>query len=575
MLKSRLFFLILISLFSFIKSQEFITTDNLKRGMLLSSRTRMDGNEMVSFKLKILSVLKNSAPGEDAIMAEILNTNFRETGVVAGMSGSPVYYKGKLAGAIAYTSSFQKKPVVGITPIKSMLKLLEYEQQNRSNYYKKAAQIYGLQKIKTPLAVSGGLYLDNSMIRDILKQNNDNHFLLLPGGSSSNKNNTNQLQAGDACGINFVSGDLDISALGTVTYVSNNMLLAFGHPMQLGGKVNLPLYKASIDAAIPRLSLSYKLGTITSEIGRITEDRSAAVLGEIGTYAARVPVNVAINTPVQEKTLQYSVVKDKKYFSRYAILVIINSFLHYESVAEESRLAFEIIFHTDYKKKKVHIMDIISMKDNYKSLKALRAYLGSILNYIEYNRFLPINVTSIDLRLNLKNYIDYSYIDDVKYKKKVYHPGEKVNLNVLLKRYKQPLYKTNIILTIPDGLEDGLYPVMISSGYFYMSTDMYTSPFKYIPESPERFFELLNVDINEKTLAVWMYSPSEGCIIKGQQYKRLPVFQKDFILAAGNAKKAQLYNYTQHQIDLPFVVLGARMIRLEIRNIRYKSPQEN
>ena len=220
---------------------------------------------------------------------------FAETGVLAGMSGSPVYHQGKLVGAVAFTMTFMKKPIVGITPIHSMLRLLEYAKKNNANPYLESGTSYGLKPIATPLGVGGAFYLKEEMVKTILARDD---FLLVPLGVHSAEANspaeTNEKKAkpagspspsfvpGDAVGVSLVSGDLSLSALGTVTYVSNDHVLAFGHPFGLLGKVNFPLHQAEVDAVIPMLSLSFKLGKLGPEVGAIIEDRSPAVLGVVG-----------------------------------------------------------------------------------------------------------------------------------------------------------------------------------------------------------------------------------------------------------------------------------------------------
>jgi len=478
----KLFILLFIT--SILYSEEFLATDELKRGMILDSHTRMSGNEMVDFKLEVLSVMENSSPGEDSIMAEIKDELFQETGVLAGMSGSPVYYQGKLIGAVAYTTSFLKKPIVGITPIHSMLRLIDYDKVKKKERYGSGKSFYGMKKISTPLVINGNLHMNRSMLSSMLKQMEDNEFLLIPGGVSTDPEIPTNFKSGDACGINFVRGDLNISAFGTVTYVSNDYVLAFGHPMDMSGPVDVPLYTAVIDAVVPRLSISYKLGKLGNEVGVITEDRSSAVLGKLGDTAERIPVNVSLKTEVQEKKLHYEIIDDPNYFNMFAPVVILNSFFHYESLAEESTVAYSMEIHTDYKDKVIEVYDTVSVPDNTSSMMGVVESLKGILSYLQFNNFLPIKIKKIDISIDLENYINFSYIDDIQVQKKEYCPGDTVRVRVKLKKYKSAPTQTNFYFKIPEDASDGLYPLIVSSGYYYLFYDSMLTPDKYVPETP-------------------------------------------------------------------------------------------
>ena len=554
---------------------ELIEARKLKRDMILVGKTRMAGNKMIEFKLKILSVLLGSSPGEDSILAEIDNDLIRETGVLAGMSGSPVYYNNKLVGSVAYTSSFMKKPIVGITPIKNMLRLINYSFKEKKTDYLSSKNLHGMEPINTSIAISGGFYLNKQFFKKILGYSSG--VLVTPQGVSDPLKSKTKLQnsedsveskiklkAGDACSINYVRGDLNISALGTVTYVSNDFILAMGHPLNLAGKVKLPLHKSYIDAVVPRLNLSYKISSLGEEVGVVLEDRSTAILGKIGEKAPRIPLKVTLKSPLQKKHFSYEITADKNQFASMATVVLLNSFTHYENLYEDSSLFYTIKLHTDYKDKVITLKDMASSLSSENTLQSLSAFFRLVLDYLSQNRFLEINIKKIEVSLESKQSIYYSLINNLQSDKQVYHPGETIYLKAQLAPYKRKNYWKNLSIKIPKKTKEGYYKIYISSGYYFLYLDSLFSPEKYEAQSIEHLFKLLNSDISSKTLITWMYMNSLGVFVKDKEYKRLPYFQRKLIRSSRQSRKSSSHEFLVKYEQLNEVVIGSHFIEVEV-----------
>lgn len=556
-------FSLVLSLFS----QTLVSTSELSRGQELRGITRMSGNEMVEFRLRILSVMPNSQPGEDGILAEILDPLFVETGVLAGMSGSPVYLGQRLVGSVAYTSTFLKKPIVGITPIHSMLRLIPYSLTNRPDPYSKSRNLYGMKPIQTPIAVSGGFWVSESLMGKIFP---DQKFLFVPGAvAASNEAIPRTFAAGDAIGVNLVKGDLDLSAYGTVTWVSNDYVLAFGHPMDLAGKTRLPLHTAVIDAVVPSLSLSYKVGRLGPEVGSIIEDRSTAILGKMGEKARRVPFDVRIQSEIQERSFHYEIVDSQSTLAEFAPILMVNSFLRYESSSEESTLLYRFKIKTDYKDRDLDLYDTISVSQNGDSLMALAKTARNLLSYLSQNRFLPIQIKALELDIKLDNKIAYALIEDIVPEKDSYAPGDTVRAKITLRRYKGERFEKNLEFKIPSSVKPGLYPLIASSGYYFLTVDSSYSPDRYMPQNPERLFDILSLKVSSKTLSLWMYGNSDGLMVQGESYGRLPVFQKSLMESSRTANKGALVEFVSADSEMTEVIVGAAVENIQIEDKKF------
>ncbi len=240
-----------------------MAVDDIRPGMKGIGKTVFSGVAIEEFEVEILGVLKNQTPHGDAIMAKVSGgpLPLEQSGVLAGMSGSPVYIDGKLIGALAYAYAFAKEPMIaGITPIHEMLR--DAERGMAASVIKQSAALWPsgktplaamnthLRPIQTPLTVSGG---DARVLAFLEQELNDFYLTPLQGGGVAQTVEpfpNLDLEPGAAVAIQLVRGDMDISAVGTVTYRDDKTILAFGHSMFLAGQVHLPMSSAYINLIV-------------------------------------------------------------------------------------------------------------------------------------------------------------------------------------------------------------------------------------------------------------------------------------------------------------------------------------
>jgi len=565
MFKALLLPLLVITLNPDFDLSQYASTSELSAGMLLESKTRMQQNEMKHFGLIVLSVLKNSRPQEDSVLAEITNREFVETGVLAGMSGSPVYLSNRLVGAISYTTTFQKKPIVGITPIRSMLEVINHQKINRSAPYDDGKKFYGFTPIRTPLAICGKMQLSDETIRLIFDESS---YFIIAGGSSfeksSNVQDAKPFLPGDACAVGLVRGDLSIMAFGTVTHVKDNYVLAFGHPLSSSGLSSTALYSARIDAVVPLLSLSYKIGSMGAEVGTIVQDRSSAILGELGAFSSFVPLRVSVKSEIQERKFNYEVTSDPAYFSRLSAMIFTQSFLQHESTGEETTLYYTLNVRTDYHNRNISITDCAVNPRSDDACKEINNTFENIFRYIHYNPFLPIKILSADLALHSVSSIKFLEITGFSTDSKVYRPGSTVSLSIHTRGYKTGKSTITETFTLPENIRTGLHQIIVSSGYFYLINDMQINPDKYIPSVPEDIFNILDNKINTQSLMIWMYADTDSLVINGTEYQSLPLFHREVILQGRRSYLEPTHRFFLKSVVQSVPVIGAHGMIIEI-----------
>ena len=311
----RLLILLLLSLSSRSSiAQTFFPLKDVRPGLKGIGRTVFNGNRIEEFEVEILGVLENLTPKQAIILAKLSGGPLEQTGVMQGMSGSPVYIDGKLLGAIALGFPFSKQAIAGIQPIEQMVADSPFTRQRQAgltplfgsfqqnpptilNTNRPVTPSIGnLTEIFTPLALSG------FTPRTVQTFANQFHQLGLDpqqgvgAGTPKSQDLTGAVRPGSMISVQLLSGDMAISADGTVTYVDGKHVYAFGHRFLDSGGTDLPFARADVIALLPALNSSVKLSAAREWVGSITSDRSTAIAGEIGRPARTIPFNVSIQS---------------------------------------------------------------------------------------------------------------------------------------------------------------------------------------------------------------------------------------------------------------------------------------
>ncbi len=303
---------------------------DVRPGMKGVGQTVMVGTKLEEFRVEILGVMKDVSPGRDMVLARLSGCNLEHSGIIQGMSGSPVYIDGKLLGAVAYGWEFAKDPIAGITPFSQMVQYV------RSNDKKLAAEaregapavasaepvkleepweldripsvgsssgfapgavsgggLAGMRPIATPLAASGFSPRSLALLAEKLGPLG---MAPMAGGAAQEdviqKEGDRPLGPGSPLSVAMVTGDFDLSGIGTVTHVEGNRVYGFGHPMMGLGSCELPMMTGYIHTVYPRASVSMKMGSPLKTVGVLDTDVSTAVAGRVGPKPDMLPMTV-------------------------------------------------------------------------------------------------------------------------------------------------------------------------------------------------------------------------------------------------------------------------------------------
>ena len=285
--------------------------------------TVFEGTTPEPMQVEILGVLRGArGPGQDLILARLHGAKPEYTGVAAGMSGSPVYIDGKLAGALSYRIGlFTKEPIAGITPIEQMIEVRDLSTHDTLgapsfSAAREAASpervgstnsAMTFQPMETPLVISG---LDPESIRFWQQQTAGTSLETIAGGGSSAGLGSSSapdasaevsappaLVPGSSVSMQLVRGDIEVAATCTVTYIDPKQLLACGHPVLGAGPVSLPMTTSEVVATVASPLDAFKIVNTGETIGAFNEDRESAIHGLFGVQAHMIPMHISVDAP--------------------------------------------------------------------------------------------------------------------------------------------------------------------------------------------------------------------------------------------------------------------------------------
>jgi len=302
---------------------EILPLDQVRAGMQGYAYTIFAGDQVEKFDLEVIGVMPNFlGPRQSIILVQLKGPKVERTGVVAGMSGSPVYLDGKLAGALSLKLGiFTKDPIAGVTPIEDVVRppaqsgAQEFSLPLDASAVQKTDASFSLPTgsalapIETPLVFSG---FQSTTLQQFAPQIQSYGFVAAQGGTSAPRPDDAHLVPGDMAGMVLVQGDASINSACTVTAVQGDRVFLCGHPFLSLGDVQLPMARSRVLTTLASDFASTKIVNVGGAIGTITGDHLTAVTGKLGAPPTMIPLDVNVATSIGEKKLHFEVVNHPK-----------------------------------------------------------------------------------------------------------------------------------------------------------------------------------------------------------------------------------------------------------------------
>src|SRR5947208_8769326 len=452
-------YLVLLSLPGFAQNSKPVETlplSQIHAGMRGVAYTVFQGTTPEAMDVEVLGVLKNAnGPKGDIILVRLGGAKAEYTGVVAGMSGSPVYFNGKLAGAVAFRiGEFSKEPIAGVTPISEMLEIsaLDSTPTNIPVQAKSGPSLTaktsgpGVQNsqvqsfanyskpIDTPLVFSG---FSEEAVQKFAPQFAAQGIVPVMGvGSASDVKQPDPLVAGSAVSAVLVRGDMDIAATCTVTYIDAAHLLACGHPLMQFGVIDLPMTKAQVLATLPSPLNAFKIVNATETVGSFVQDRHTGILGEFGKKAEMIPVTLTIHGGTGPKQFHYEVLNNAR-LSPVAISTTVFNALHgVNEYGDETTYTMKGAIGVNGFPE-VKLQDMFSSSDGMQPAAMLAAAsIGGSFVRIYDNPYSTPDITGLQLDFEVSNDRRWAKLESARTDVNEARPGDEITVEVLLRPYR-------------------------------------------------------------------------------------------------------------------------------------------
>ena len=468
------------------KPFETIPVGEIHAGMRGVAYTVFQGVKPEPMDVEVLGVMKNvNGPKGDIILIRLHGTKAEYTGVVAGMSGSPVYIDGKLAGALAFRiGEFSKEPIAGVTPISEMLEINAMDRrpggdsapiqaragaaetktsgpgmnsasisQNVGNY---------LRPIDTPLVFNG---FSEETIRRFAPQFASAGVVPVMGaGSHSDVKQPEPLEPGSAVSAILVRGDMDIAATCTVTYVDPQRLLACGHPLLQFGMVDLPMTKAQVLATLPSPLNAFKIVNTTESVGTFVQDRHTGIMGVFDKQPDMIPVTLTIHGGPTSKEFHYEVLNNAK-LSPVAMMATVFNALHGineygEEITYRMNGSISVKGYPD-----VTLQNMFAPGDSGQPAAALAALsLGDRFGRIYDNHYDVPDIRGVKVDFDLVKERRWARLESTRTDVTEARPGDEIVVETVLRPYRGERILRQIPIHIPTSTSKGSLRILVSDG---------------------------------------------------------------------------------------------------------------
>lgn len=609
--------------------QRMIRVSDLRPGMKGYGLTVFQGVRPERFEVEVVGVRHRAFPGDDMVLCRLSHPLLQDIGVVAGMSGSPVFVDNKLVGAVAYGWTYSKEPLAGVTPIESMLRVMEvtrsdlrdpsdlagssevferYWQIRQTLQFRspmgtkamaplevtaaefemdpqKAAslpQSFVLEPLAAPLYASFSSPLSLSILRTVFPSSPIYSVAAGSGGDAASyarlaenapggafpslESLARELSGGYGLAVPLLEGDLALAGVGTVTYRDGDRLVAFGHPMFDYGIVSYPMAPARIHSIVKSVARPFKLGESLGQVGVIRQDRLPAVGGVFGSYAQMFSAHVVVEDEEYRGRRDFSYrIWNDRNMGPTLAMLALT-----ESIACAGRSGGEAAILFRYS---LGMDDgtTISKEDYFvDSFGGGTAGLavGSEVGILATNPYKKVLPRHIEFQAKVFPRYPEAQVTSAFTDKPVYRPGEVVEIHTELQPYRRELVKHTCSLVLPETLPDGDYELSVGNSEMREILDMQRNPGGTKIRDYASLVRRIQRSFPRNRLYVVLLDSDTGSDVRGQELSRLP---SSVITTLQSSTEESHYSPVRGNFvwDSDFVtnyeILGSQRLTLKVR----------
>lgn len=596
--RPKLFWFAVLSLFFLAPSllaadPEIFPLSQIKPGMKGEAYTIFAGDQIEKFELVVIGVMPNFlAPKESIILVQLLGPKLEHTGVVAGMSGSPVYIDGKLAGALSLKlGQFSKEPLAGVTPIENILSLpkglptpMRAETSSpgvpasesaslgpqfglSANWASRAGISGGsfLTPIASPLVFSG---FSGSVIQQFASVFAGFGMSATQGGTVDSRPDDGNIRPGDMVSAVLLEGDMSLDASCTVTAIVDGHVYVCGHPLFGFGPVEMPMARGRVLTTLSSDLESTKIVNVGGTIGSFSQDRVTAVIGSLGPAPKMIPIDMTVATPDGDKHLSFRMMSNPKITPILMGMAALNGLVQNSVYGEGTTLhlsgGIEIAGHAS-----VTLENLFTPTDSFiPDGSSVAGSIQSIFQRIFTNPYETAKIERVTLRLEAMPERRQTTIEGIWLSKSEAEPGETLNAKVQLRPYRGSPVIRDVQITIPQQAIHGSFMQVLASDSSTLNRMSIVSGSQARLENLEQFISVLNRERRNNRLYITLLESSPTMVVQDKVMPNVPASQINLLGQRGDPAGSQVVRESasgEWSVPLDQVVQGSTSITIQIK----------
>jgi len=578
---------------------KYISIDEVRPGMEAYCLTCYKGTKVEKFGLEVLSVVRNIAPGRDAILVQGTDERFIYTGPVAGCSGSPVYINGRLAGALALAPGwpFSKDPLYGVTPVEEMLRVGEKtknQTQNakyetgfvfdfskpidfaevdrqmreyksiRAQRHRTALNYLTLAPLPCPLITSGLPAEVCEQLNTLVEPFGLTAVSGIGGGVDSREGQDVQLVPGAVLAVPLVAGDITMAVVGTATEVVGDRVYGFGHAFLGYGSVDLPIATGQVHTVVSSLWRSFKIVSPLEIVGALTVDESSAVYGRIGAKAQMIPLTIKVDRYNDAAQRVYNCQLASNRLLTPIVLgpTVAGAALMFGDLPPDHMIEYKVAI--DVKDAEPITFENVSTGAGLAEM--ITESVGSVALLMN-NPYKEVDIKSIDfdVRIVPKNIVSHIWSVDLSDSK--VKAGDKIDIAVTVESFLAEKKKHRFSLKIPAEVPPARYDLIISGAGGYLQFVRKATPYEFIPQNLPTLLEAINnlLAIKRDKLYCLLVLPPGGVTVERAELPDLPATKALILADAKRTLRTQPYqHWVEKSLDIGTVVIDKKIIHITV-----------
>jgi hypothetical protein len=562
----------------------------VQRGQTAYANSTIAGTTPERFTFEVVSVVHNFLAKQDIILIKSEDPKLAVTGIWAGMSGSPLYIDDKLACAISYNFRFNKTTLGGCTP-------LEYMKKEGEAFRRQAVVPAGKGAPKTVQPAAASLEdwrrltptVDAAAAMTALGAPHKSWLLSAPlpmpaatpdraidgqamtasvplsvagfsapafsaleklfggsdltpmraggtGGPTTPDGGPKAFQMGGSIAVELIRGDMSAAAIGTVTYIDRDKVLAFGHPMFQSGETYAPVSTVYVHTIVASLQNSFVVGSAVNEVGSLVQDRQAAIVADTSLRSRMVPVDISIVTTsgahVDKGTFHVELLDNKFMTPSLAGSALQNAVGYYLPDHEDVTARIESSVRVKGQQP-IEFVDYLYANDGAGSImgavRGLRVLVPLMLNPFE-----PVEIEHVDIKVDLRFAADFGELKEVRVPNAELVAGKRNMLQVRMSTWDGKDILEDVPVEVPANLAGSIVQLDLSSGD---AAKLDAAPPVDLKSLLAAFRKLLPGNV----WAVSLYPADEGVAVEGKLVRDLPASALDKLHPQSHTQRAAVY----------------------------------